>query len=719
MPFAAYSWGTTVDPVTPGLTTRPYVAREVLPYGTPPSVNLVAALDRRIQLGVFEPASLVPVARLLGVGTVALRADLDQSGRFGHPPVEPLWRSLTEVPSRRARRRPGRSVRRRPRPRASPTVPSVALFEVRDPQPIVRTHPTASPVVVAGDGDGIVDAAAAGLLAGDPLVRYAADLDDAELDAALDDGARLVLTDSNRRRIETWFYSIRDTRGPTERTGRTAPDPTGYDFRLDPFTGATDDDRTVVEQVGGTVEATSEGGPDRPEDRAAAAVDGDVTTAWRVAGPDPRGQALTLTPVRGVEATEVRIRQAAGTRALARVRLVLDGEETIDVELGPASLSGSGQAVPLAGRRSVQSLEVQILDTAPAAPSPQDASPVGIAEIGLADVRVDEVVRLPVDLLDRVGERLDEHPLAVVLSRLRLDLPGTDRRDEERRLDRRFDLPAAQRFQLAGTARPVDGSPLTPGAGCRSDLLAVDGRPIPIRVGPASSAGDHPLEGCGPVELGVGSHRVTAAAGVETGIDVDRLVLTTDGPTTASGDSPPVQIRADDPDRVEATVASDGTPFWFVLGQSASAGWEARADGATLGERQTVDGFANGWLVTPDGAGTVTIDLDWRPQRTVRWGILVSAVAGVGRGGGADRGAPPDPDPAPDARRPPAPDVGPGRGAARPAAQRGWSPCRPCCWARSSRPWASRSSRAPPRSSPGWPGGAAGRSWWSRPRPWP
>ena len=74
---------------------------------------------------------------------------------------------------------------------------------------------------------------------------------------------------------------------------------------------------------------------------------------------------------------------------------------------------------------------------------------------------------------------------------------------------------------------------------------------------------------------------------------------------------------------------SDGAPFWFVLGQSASTGWEARADGATLGERQTVDGFANGWLVTPDGAGTVTIDLDWRPQRTVRWGLLVSAVAAL------------------------------------------------------------------------------------------
>jgi arabinofuranan 3-O-arabinosyltransferase len=33
--FASYRWGNTVDPITPGLMDRPYVARELIPYGTP------------------------------------------------------------------------------------------------------------------------------------------------------------------------------------------------------------------------------------------------------------------------------------------------------------------------------------------------------------------------------------------------------------------------------------------------------------------------------------------------------------------------------------------------------------------------------------------------------------------------------------------------------------------------------------------------------------
>ena len=94
------------------------------------------------------------------------------------------------------------------------------------------------PVVLDGDGDGIVDAATAGLLDGDSLVLLSAARSTTSSSTdALDEGAHLVLTDSNRRRIQTWFYALRDTRGHTERAGETAADPTGYDFRLDPFPG--------------------------------------------------------------------------------------------------------------------------------------------------------------------------------------------------------------------------------------------------------------------------------------------------------------------------------------------------------------------------------------------------------------------------------------------------------------------------------------------------
>ena len=43
--FAAYRWGDTIEPITPGLTDRPYAARELIPYGTPGTADL---LDRHV-----------------------------------------------------------------------------------------------------------------------------------------------------------------------------------------------------------------------------------------------------------------------------------------------------------------------------------------------------------------------------------------------------------------------------------------------------------------------------------------------------------------------------------------------------------------------------------------------------------------------------------------------------------------------------------------------
>ena len=45
--FASYRWGNTVDPITPGLMDRPYVARELIPYGSPPRPTCSTPLDRR------------------------------------------------------------------------------------------------------------------------------------------------------------------------------------------------------------------------------------------------------------------------------------------------------------------------------------------------------------------------------------------------------------------------------------------------------------------------------------------------------------------------------------------------------------------------------------------------------------------------------------------------------------------------------------------------
>ena len=74
--FAAHRWGVTVDPVLPGLTDRPTIARDLLPLGSPAAMDLLYALDDRFQDGVAEPAAIAPVARLLGADQVLYRGDV-------------------------------------------------------------------------------------------------------------------------------------------------------------------------------------------------------------------------------------------------------------------------------------------------------------------------------------------------------------------------------------------------------------------------------------------------------------------------------------------------------------------------------------------------------------------------------------------------------------------------------------------------------------------
>ncbi|MGQ0830308.1 MAG: hypothetical protein ACT4OV_01385, partial [Microthrixaceae bacterium] len=170
---------------------------------------------------------------------------------------------------------------------------------------------------------------------------------------------------------------------------------------------------------------------------------------------------------------------------------------------------------------------------------------------------------------------------------------------------------------------------------CRADLLAIDGRAVPLRLTRVGTALD--VSACVPVTLTAGSHRVTSAPGSRTGIDLDRLVLSS-GPdgrpatlaargTQADRSGATVRVRQGSSSRLDLVVRTDGRPFWLVLGQSSSSGWKASTAEGSLGGRRLVDGYANGWLVTPTSAGTMSISLTWGPQRLLPVGIVVSSVA--------------------------------------------------------------------------------------------
>lgn len=472
--FAAYRWGMTVDPITPGLVDRPYVARELIPYGSPASADLLNALDLRLQERTLDPAAVAPLARLLRAGDVVLRADL-QYERYNTARPRLVWSLLNAAPGLGVPTTFGPPTPNEPVPQRQlkdetwfveetglSDPPPVALFPVDGTAPITSLQPAGGALLMSGDGAGIVDAAAAALIDGSELIRYSASLSPEEIEGELDRGARLLVTDTNRQQGERWT-SVRQTRGYTETAGYEAlvDDPT--DNRLPLFPGAPAATRTVAEHRGGiSANATSYGNPIAliGEQRPAAAVDGDPTTAWRTANfSDARGERLRLDLDEPTTTDRIRLLQPItgdSNRSLTQVRLRLDGGPARLVDLDATSRTSPGQLVTFP-EQAFSTVDIEIVaDTAGDRPRFAGVGPVGLAEVRIGDTDdlvLDEVIRVPTDLLDAAGARSADRPLAFLLTRVRQDPTDATRDDEERGIVRQIELPTARPMALSGTAR--------------------------------------------------------------------------------------------------------------------------------------------------------------------------------------------------------------------------------------------------------------------------
>jgi len=206
-------------------------------------------------------------------------------------------------------------------------------------------------------------------------------------------------------------------------------------------------------------------------------------------------------------------------------------------------------------------------------------------------------------------------------------------------------LPLPPSIAELGIPGVVVGAPATAiDTGCRRDLLTIDGAPVAVRVtGDAAAArAGLTVSACdGAIVLSAGTHRVDAARGTTTGIDLDRITLTSDAggaaaPVTAAGTpaatvrppAPTVHVTDTGMTSASARVGPDHPGFWLVLGQSYNAGWTATANGRSLGDPVLVDGYANGWWV-PAGSAPVRLELRWTPQRALWIALGLSLLAAL------------------------------------------------------------------------------------------
>jgi len=467
--FASYRWGHTLDPVSVGLTGRPIVARELVPMGGSAGASLLGALDRSVQEGWAEPGTLAVVARLLGASEVLVRNDLEyeryrtvRPGRFWDLVTDPAsGLRLDEVfglgtPNRAGPRRPMLDEIALARRVDEPTPPQLAVFDVPGGgrAPLSARSPSGA-LVLDGDGEGVVHAAAAGLLEGleGPLL-LGADLARAggRFDELAPEGTAFVVTDTSRKRGERW-YALRENVGATEPAEHAAVTDDPSDARLEVVPDQPDAARSTVKWSGAErVWATAYGSALTlvPEERPSNAFDGDPRTAWLVETfqyPAPHRIGIDLDEPMSADYVDlVPPQRRPGARRVTSARVTLDGERRFPVEIDEASWAAGRVRVPLDGE-PFERLTVDILDVAP------DDGPAGFAEIAVPGLQVTEVVALPSTVLDALGDRAGDVPLAVVLARHRADPAEPVRADPEPAIRRAFDLPAPVTLELGGTAR--------------------------------------------------------------------------------------------------------------------------------------------------------------------------------------------------------------------------------------------------------------------------
>jgi hypothetical protein len=460
--FGWYRWGGTTSPVGPAIARRPVAIREIVPYADARSAQLQIAVDDLVQQARLVPGQLPPLLRLMDVGQVLVPTD-GLNSRNGATDPARVERALAEQPGLNRGVQsygPRRSFTPPPlRGGAALTLPAMSRrAPPAAPAPGgARLHRAQGATLLSGDAEGVPLLAAGGLLDPSRPLFYATDLGDEDLRRAVRGGARLVFSDSARRRL---FVSSRTraNRGPT--LGPTDPIPPDY-ARFETFPEAGTDAQTVALYSGARRVFSPVAGVSSifPQYRAYAALDGRLDTAWLADEHLPPSDGyieVELERPRPIGAIEIVPHRDNGSRTVA-VGVSVNGSDERRVELQPGANRVSLEA------DSVRTLRVRVLR----AEGPPRWRVGGLDELRIPGVRVRERLRLPTELSARTSALdLGSNEIDVVLERTTADFPyraGADRFtpaaraqtamvDAEPGLERELSLPAAREFEASGWA---------------------------------------------------------------------------------------------------------------------------------------------------------------------------------------------------------------------------------------------------------------------------
>lgn len=442
----AYSWEYRgPDEIGPSLFNRPFVFRSASPSGGSYASNLLAGVDLRLHQGTLPEGTISTLADYIGAGDVVGRYDVRGTGDIGAR-VESQLNSDTGLGPAS-----GFGAQDRGHGASNPATVRRVAGKVRATSAAAR--PSHGTLIVDGAGAALPNLQAAGLLTDRPGILLAGAIDDAELEEALRDEGRIVLTDSNSRREAS--NNNPALSGPLLSAGE----------ELESTRALFDTSDQTVAVIRGNARVSTVGagllfGP-HATGGVTQAFDGDRTTGWqfgnfgsgvgngvriRLDSPRELGR-ITLSPLQGGvnRVTTARVTAViGGNRVIRDVRFDEWNTFPARVDLGPGVVS-----------------EITIDVTGVLG---SEAGPVGFSEISIPGVVVRKIGVLPGALISRLEKAAEAAgldpitvPLDVVMRRNTGDANGLSA--EEHRLEREFTLPEEREFEISGTVRLAGGVP--------------------------------------------------------------------------------------------------------------------------------------------------------------------------------------------------------------------------------------------------------------------